>query len=214
MLHTAERQKIIAERHNKCECCGNTTWLNQPIKLEIHHIDGNRLNDNPENLQVLCPNCHSYTENHSRNINHHNVSDDELVQFLKKAPTIHSALLNAKLSTSGANYQRARKLIKKYNITHLFQTPQIKEQNYCIDCGAPIEKNAIRCSKCNHIHSRTVERPNREELKSLIRTTPFTTIAKQYNVSDNAIRKWCKNYDLPHRIKDIKLYNDIEWEEI
>ena len=50
-----------------------------------------------------------------------------------------------------------------------------------------------------------------EELKNLIRNTPFTQIGKIYNVSDNAIRKWCDNYNLPHRASEIKSYSDEEW---
>jgi hypothetical protein len=45
----------------------------------------------------------------------------------------------------------------------------------------------------------------------MIRTTPFTTIAKQYGVSDKAVSKWCKSENLPYRKKDIKSYSDEEW---
>lgn len=62
--------------------------------------------------------------------------------------------------------------------------------------------------------NRKVERCNRETLKSLIRSTPFTRIAEQFGVSDNAIRKWCDYYNLPRRVKDIKLYSDEEWANI
>ena len=54
----------------------------------------------------------------------------------------------------------------------------------------------------------------RDELKQLIRTTPFTTIAKQFDVSDNAIRKWCDKYSLPRHSREIKHYSDEEWELI
>ena len=54
----------------------------------------------------------------------------------------------------------------------------------------------------------------REELKTLIRTTPFTKIGEQFGVSDNAIRKWCDKFDLPRRVNDIKLYSDEEWSKI
>jgi uncharacterized protein YjcR len=55
---------------------------------------------------------------------------------------------------------------------------------------------------------------SREELKKLIRTTPFTKIADIYNVSDNAIRKWCDKYGLPKKVKDIKSCTDEEWQLI
>ena len=54
---------LMKLRGRKCECCGIDTWLNQPINLEIHHINGDRKDNRLENLQLLCPNCHSYTEN-------------------------------------------------------------------------------------------------------------------------------------------------------
>lgn len=45
----------------KCESCGLAEWRDQPIVLELDHIDGNTLNNAVENLQLLCPNCHSQT---------------------------------------------------------------------------------------------------------------------------------------------------------
>lgn len=48
----------------KCELCGYTE------NLELHHIDGNHYNNKLENLQILCPNCHSKTDNYrGRNSN-------------------------------------------------------------------------------------------------------------------------------------------------
>ena len=35
-----------------------------------------------------------------------------------------------------------------------------------------------------------------------------------FNVSDNTIRKWCKNMDLPYKASEIKKYSDYEWELI
>lgn len=51
---------------------------------------------------------------------------------------------------------------------------------------------------------RRVERPSKEVLSRLLQESNFTAIGRIYGVSDNAIRKWCKTYKLPHRKKDIK----------
>ncbi len=48
-----------------CEICGITKWNNQPAPLQLHHIDGNRYNNDFDNLQILCANCHCQTDNHS-----------------------------------------------------------------------------------------------------------------------------------------------------
>jgi 5-methylcytosine-specific restriction endonuclease McrA len=54
---------LIKLRTNCCENCKTSVWLEKPIKLEVHHLDGNRTNNNLDNLQLLCPNCHSFTKN-------------------------------------------------------------------------------------------------------------------------------------------------------
>lgn len=89
-----------------------------------------------------------------------------------------------------------------------------KQKNYCIDCGAEIGSTSMRCLACNAKDSRTVQRPSREELKQLIRTTPFTRIGKQFNVSDNTIRKWCDAEGLPKRASEIKKFTEEEWKAI
>lgn len=66
--------RLIKEgyKERKCECCGNSEWMGQPITLELHHIDGNRQNNSLENLRLLCPNCHSITDNFkSKKIKHY-----------------------------------------------------------------------------------------------------------------------------------------------
>ena len=60
------KQKLIKEgiKKEQCEICGLTEWQGQKIPLELHHINGNRYDNSLENLQVLCPNCHSLQEYH------------------------------------------------------------------------------------------------------------------------------------------------------
>lgn len=49
----------------KCEECGIEDWQGKPISFHLEHIDGNHYNHSLENLQILCPNCHSQTETFS-----------------------------------------------------------------------------------------------------------------------------------------------------
>jgi len=85
---------------------------------------------------------------------------------------------------------------------------------YCQNCGKEICKGSKLCEACSHLSQRVCERPSREELKELIRKKPFTQIAAQYGVTDNAIRKWCDNENLPRKKADINNYSDAEWEKI
>lgn len=111
---------IINLRGRKCECCQNTTWNNKPIPLEIHHIDGDHLNSELSNLQLLCPNCHALTINYKgRNIDKKSIqeiSEEDFIQALKNTPNVRQALLKLGLTASGGNYARAYDLINKYNI--------------------------------------------------------------------------------------------------
>lgn len=89
-----------------------------------------------------------------------------------------------------------------------------KKNHYCVDCGIEIFKGAKRCKECAAKSRRVVARPTREELKDLIRSESFTCISKMYGVSDTAIKKWCKNYNLPSKKSDIKKMSDSEWASI
>lgn len=60
------RNKLLVEgiKQHQCEKCNRTTWNGQPIPLELHHVDGNRFNNEIENFQLLCPNCHALTDSY------------------------------------------------------------------------------------------------------------------------------------------------------
>lgn len=88
------------------------------------------------------------------------------------------------------------------------------KHNTCIDCGKQIGRGSTRCVSCQGKNSRTELKITREELKNLIRTTSFLQIGKQFNVSDNAIRKWCDKFNLLRKKTEINSYSDAEWKLI
>ena len=66
------KQYMLEKAGYKCEICGfdKVNPFTGKTILQIHHIDGNSENNNEDNLQVLCPNCHAMTDNFgSRNKN-------------------------------------------------------------------------------------------------------------------------------------------------
>ena len=182
---------------NQCNICGYNRAISA---LEFHHINPeekeyalasmgtcHQLEKDLEEIKkciLVCSNCH-------REIHEGFYTKDEL--FLKKIylDDIANELIN----------DRNSKLEEKHY--------------YCPSCGKEITRMAQYCSECANKNKRIVkERPTREELKQLIRTTPFTKIGQQFEVSDNAIRKWCKAENLPNKASEIKKYTNEEWELI
>lgn len=62
-LSTSIKRYLIEKQGDKCSRCGwgEVNPITKRSPLEIDHIDGNCYNNDPSNLRVLCPNCHSLT---------------------------------------------------------------------------------------------------------------------------------------------------------
>lgn len=71
MLSRTVRNYVIEQANYECSWCGYNDKhpeTGEPI-LDVDHIDGDPTNNHPENLRVLCPNCHRKTITHgSHNI--------------------------------------------------------------------------------------------------------------------------------------------------
>lgn len=162
-------KRLIKEGYKepKCERCGITDWLGKPIAFELHHNDGNHSNNKLDNLQVLCPNCHSQTDNY---------------RGKKKK--------KEKISKSKS---KPKKMLPKCKVNKRKRKKKEKVKKEKVVFVPPI---------------------SRADLKYKIRHQSFLSIAGEYDVSDNAIRKWCDKYHLPRKKTVIQTYSDEEWEQI
>lgn len=103
-----------------CEECGLLpTWNDKILTLQLDHIDGNHFNWKLENLQILCPNCHTQTSTHGiRNYGRYgykritDFSVNKLQEVLKKSETITEAAV-----TLGLNHKSSsvRAILKQIN---------------------------------------------------------------------------------------------------
>lgn len=60
-------KKYFRDKHgDKCSKCGwaEKNIITGKVPLQINHIDGNYKNCKEENLELICPNCHSLTHNY------------------------------------------------------------------------------------------------------------------------------------------------------
>ena len=74
--HTGVRGKTQTSRHikkylielhgEKCKHCGwgSKNSHTNTIPIELSHIDGDFTNNKIENLELICPNCHSLTDSY------------------------------------------------------------------------------------------------------------------------------------------------------
>jgi hypothetical protein len=92
--------------------------MNEPLTLEVDHIDGDNKNNVRDNLRALCPNCHSQTDTwrgtNSRKIK---ISDEELVNIISKSNSILDVINKSNMSITRHSYKRIKLLIEKYNIS-------------------------------------------------------------------------------------------------
>jgi DNA-binding transcriptional ArsR family regulator len=64
-MHLKGRLMAAGLKENRCERCGIEEWLGEPLAMALHHVNGEGTDNRLENLMMLCPNCHSQTENFS-----------------------------------------------------------------------------------------------------------------------------------------------------
>lgn len=76
----------------------------------------------------------------------------------------------------------------------------------CIDCGKKITRGCTRCAECNRLEERRKSGPRPEPviLAQEILSMGFCAVGRKYGKSDNAIRKWCKAYNMPIKKPEIQ----------
>lgn len=127
---------------HKCALCGITHWLGEQLVLEIDHIDERYWNNVVDNLQFLCPNCHSLkTKKHNEN----------------------------------------NKKNKEASLSQMAEDIRLDRVNVRVRVRQEVPKKFIL---------------SKHELTDLVWKLPIIHIGKQYGVSDNAIRRWIKKWEI------------------
>ena len=175
--------------------------MGQPIKLELHHINGNHNDNRLENLQFLCPNCHSFTDNYRGK----NQGRSDQKETSEVEPYKFEELLignaNGNLEPSQKNY-----VILEEGVETRRKEPKSKEPKYCAYCGKELVGKARRNKYCSQECSHKANGSKRSDVFTLLKDfeelKSFVQVGKKYGISDNAIRKWCKLYGILDKVKE------------
>lgn len=118
------RKRVILEQGSTCNHCGIVDWNGKKLTLELEHIDGNHHNNARENVEAICPNCHSQTSTfRGKNINPLGIkktktTDDMVVEAFIETGNIRQCLLKLGLAAKGANYGRVKNALSRRNIAY------------------------------------------------------------------------------------------------
>lgn len=238
-------KRLFAEgyKEKKCECCGITEWMDKDIAFQLHHKDGDNHNNELGNLESLCPNCHSQTDNFAGKSSS---KIPKLTKNQEKKKAQHGISEDGQRLYDG--YGNYKLLCPVCNKNFMNKEAEMCRQCYDKERNEPkiskeelfelVKNNSfISIAKILNVNKKTVSRwykhyideekklgnivicsdkaPSREELKkNLFKYKTFTVLASIYDVTDNTVRKWCDAYGLPRHTKTIRSISDEEWENI
>lgn len=178
----------------KCEICGYTD------SVELHHINGNPLDNRIENLQILCPNCHSKTENFriKNSLVGRKIQDPKTL-FLNEEEIQQRDLKN--------KARKCGKTLEQY-LEDKLKGKKILEDKICPVCNKIFRPKGGTQKYCSQECYKEDMKGNRPVFLQLIQDfkelKSFVQVGLKYNVSDNAVRKWCKLYGIPFKSKELK----------
>lgn len=159
------KKRLIAAglKSNCCERCGLNEWLGEQIPIEVHHINGNHFDNRLENLQFLCPNCHTFTHNY-KNKKHNNNKCIDCGKPLKYKKAIRCPQCAAK--HRGENGKKIEwpspselySLILQYPIVKVAKKLGVSDKavrKHCKKHGIPFYHNEIKELRENNIDYET-----------------------------------------------------------
>lgn len=183
------KRRIIREGIKQwfCEECLGTEWNGQPIPLELEHCNGDNTDHRLENLKLLCPNCHAQTTFYRGRNKRSSRNEKRELNHVKFGETLTG---NPELSLS--NEESVETLRREPKSSTCREQPKTKT----CECGTLILSSSLQCRECSYSTRKTIRPPYNQLLEDFENLKSFVQVGKKYGVSDNAVRKWLKVYQI------------------
>ena len=198
-----EMEKHINMGYYWYNCNGEKVFIHREVaeqhigrklkKNEVaHHLDGNKLNNDPENIVVLT------------RVDHARIHKNPNIKLKKTKDGLFEACpFSKKCVICGIEFEDFSEVTiccnnclknKKQETTKVQNTNTYGR--LCKVCGSTLHKREITyCSQeCFHIDCYVCEHPSKEQLEKMVWAMPATKISEIYGVSDKSIDNWCKKY--------------------
>ena len=188
------KNKILKEglKEHRCERCKRTEWEGEKIPLELHHINGDKTDNRLENLQLLCPNCHTLTDNFGGKNQKVNISEHKEKVFKRKER--ETITYDDLISTINNNNITISDLCFKFNKRRKYINYLLRK--YGIDRSLLKDDNKSHELKISNDEFETT-------LKLMKEYKSFSKVGEILGLSDRAISKRFKNRGYPHKIKEL-----------
>lgn len=171
----------ILER--KCYRCGINEWLGEKLSLELEHKNGNRYDNRIENIELLCPNCHSLTSTYRGKGKGKNKSHAYFLAIHKEKQE------RVKIDIDVSDEELCRLVSEKsiVEIGNMFGISPKTVMRICRSRNVKIPHKSHLMKKFD---------VSKDDLEKLIAKHPMTKIGEIFGVSDNAVRKRAKSYGI------------------
>lgn len=180
------KKRLVEEGLLKEECTGcglGPYWNGISLTLQLEHKNGVSNDNRLENLCLLCPNCHSQTKTFSG----------------RNSKKVRECKLCSNQITRYSKSGLCAICVKKKRVN--------KKLGVCTKCKTETHNSKSGlCLGCYSKTTRKSDRPQKDALARQVVTLGYYKTGRLYGVSDNAIRKWIKTYNLPTNKSELTIY--------
>ncbi|KKN28805.1 hypothetical protein LCGC14_0850490 [marine sediment metagenome] len=205
------RLRAIKARGGACVVCGydRSYWA-----LAFHHIDpatksfhisGNtrawtKVKSEIQKCTLVCHNCHSEIHAGMVQLSAFDAATGKIKADVADATLPDDLEALGRICTAQTRASRRKGLSGRVSKARRSKAPRYDKICALETCAASFvtkRVGALYCSsECAHKNTRRTKRPSKEKLHRLVWKYPTSYIAKRLGVSDNAVGKWCRQYEI------------------